>query len=83
MQIVKTSEAKNRLSEFIQMVRAGEEVVITSHGNPVAKLVPVDSPLSAEQRRKARAVAEWVEANRHNNKLGGLRIKDLIEEGRR
>jgi prevent-host-death family protein len=32
--------AKTRLSRLIDRVNAGEEVVITRHGRPVARLVP-------------------------------------------
>lgn len=33
--------AKTQLSRLIDQVNAGEEVVITRHGRPVARLVPV------------------------------------------
>lgn len=33
--------AKTHLSRLIDQVNAGEEVVITRHGRPVARLVPV------------------------------------------
>ena len=36
-------EAKNRLSELLVAVGNGEEVIITRHGRPVAKLVPVNA----------------------------------------
>jgi len=32
--------AKNRLSQLIKSVHAGEVVVIANHGEPVARLVP-------------------------------------------
>lgn len=36
------SEAKNRLTEILKAFEAGEEVVITRHGKPIAQLaVPV------------------------------------------
>ncbi len=35
-----TAEAKNRLTELIRAVEAGELVVITRHGRPVAQLGP-------------------------------------------
>ncbi|MGH6719084.1 MAG: type II toxin-antitoxin system Phd/YefM family antitoxin [Alphaproteobacteria bacterium] len=35
-------EAKNKLSALLEMAERGEEIVITRHGRPVAKLVPVD-----------------------------------------
>jgi prevent-host-death family protein len=33
-------ELKNRLSEYLRLVAAGEEVVVTSRGKPVARLLP-------------------------------------------
>ena len=36
---VSTAEAKTRLTELIRAVEAGDEVVITRHGKPVAQLV--------------------------------------------
>ena len=32
--------AKNRLSQLIEAVQAGEEVIIADHGEPVVRLVP-------------------------------------------
>jgi prevent-host-death family protein len=72
-------EAKNRLSELLDAAENGEEVVITKHGRPVAKLVPVE----AFDRDKARAAAEWLIEFRKKHPLRGLKIKDLINEGRR
>jgi len=42
------SEVKARLSEFIGKVKAGQEVVITERGKPVARLCPLASPGPAE-----------------------------------
>ena len=39
--IVKTGEAKTRLSELLARVAAGEEVTITRGDVPVARLIPV------------------------------------------
>ena len=36
--------AKTQLSRLLELVQGGEEVVITRHGKPVAKLVPVTRP---------------------------------------
>jgi len=35
-------EAKAHLSSLIERVLAGEEIVISRHGKPAARLVPVD-----------------------------------------
>ncbi|HXS75008.1 MAG TPA: type II toxin-antitoxin system prevent-host-death family antitoxin [Terracidiphilus sp.] len=37
---VSTAEAKNRLTELIRSVEAGERIVITRHGKPVAQIGP-------------------------------------------
>ena len=39
------AEAKNNLSKLIDLALAGEEVVITRHGHPVAELRPVERAL--------------------------------------
>jgi prevent-host-death family protein len=36
---VTTTEAKRDLSRLIKLVEAGEEVIITRHGEPIAKIV--------------------------------------------
>ena len=35
--------AKTQLSRLLEQVERGEEIVITRHGKPVAKLVPIES----------------------------------------
>ncbi len=40
---VPISTLRAELSRWIERVRAGEEVVVTDRGTPVARLVPVDS----------------------------------------
>jgi prevent-host-death family protein len=73
-------EAKNRLSELLVAVENGEEVTITKHGRPVAKLVPFTAH---DQARVAAAIAELREL-REKVRLGaGETVKDLINEGRR
>lgn len=37
---VSVRELKNRLSEYLRLVAAGEEVIVTSHKREVARLVP-------------------------------------------
>ena len=36
-------ELKNHLSRYLGRVRDGEEVVVTDHGRPVARLVAIDA----------------------------------------
>lgn len=41
MESAGVADLKARLSEYLSRVRAGEEVVVTDRGVPVARLVPV------------------------------------------
>jgi prevent-host-death family protein len=57
-------EAKNRLSQLIRSVQAGEEVVIANRGEPVARLVPAtDTSAEATQAGSARAILDWLKAH--------------------
>jgi prevent-host-death family protein len=73
-------EAKTHFSELLDKVEAGEEITITKHGTPVARLVPVKKKYSVEERRKA---IERIKELSKGLSLGGLNIRDLINEGRR
>lgn len=48
---VSVSELKARLSAFLEIVRSGEEVLVTDRGRPVARLVPLGSDANEEGRR--------------------------------
>jgi len=73
-------EAKTHLSELLEKVEAGEEIVITKHGAPVAKLVPVKKKASTEERA---AAIKRIQKLRTRLSLTELKVKDLIAEGRR
>ena len=49
---VSVSEAKAQLTELVRRAEAGDEVVLTRHGQPTIRLVPVTSPKQPELRRK-------------------------------
>jgi len=42
MKTAKVSELKASLSEYLGRVKAGEEVVVTDRGRPIARLVPIE-----------------------------------------
>jgi prevent-host-death family protein len=71
-------EAKNRLSELLRAAEAGRSVVITRHGRPVARLVPVADD------RVANLAEIGGELRRLRDEIGGsLKVRDLVAEGRR
>lgn len=73
-------QAKSHLSELLERVEAGEEITITKHGAPVAKLVPVKKEASVEARADA---IQRIQELASGLSLGGLKVRDLINEGRR
>ncbi len=73
-------EAKSHFSELLEKVEAGEEFTITKHGTPIARLVPIKKKYSRDERR---AAIERILKLREGPSLGGLKIRDLINEGRR
>ncbi len=52
-------EAKNTLGALLDRVQGGEEIVITRHGKPVARLVPNAGGID---RTQARAVVKRIRA---------------------
>jgi prevent-host-death family protein len=46
-------EAKNKLSWLLDRVEQGEEIIITRHGRPVAKLVPSNAGIDRSQTQAA------------------------------
>jgi prevent-host-death family protein len=75
---VGTFEAKTHLSALLDRVMAGEEVVITKHGKPIARLVAAHR---IDQARANDAFAK-LKALRKRTTLGGLSWKELRDEGR-
>lgn len=73
-------DAKNRLSALLDRVEKGEEISITRRGKVVAKIVPARPGFD---RAKAREAAEGIRRLSKGLSLGGLKIKDLINEGRK
>ena len=78
MREVGAFEAKNTFGALLALVEQGEEVAITRHGKRVARLVR-DAGRDPE---KARQAVEAIIRMRKGVTLGGLKIKDLINEGR-
>ncbi|MCL2876269.1 MAG: type II toxin-antitoxin system prevent-host-death family antitoxin [Betaproteobacteria bacterium] len=72
-------EAKNKLSGLLDQVAIGEEFIITRHGKPVARLIPVKP---AFDRAKAKQAAKALLEASQGLSLGGISIKELINEER-
>jgi prevent-host-death family protein len=78
METVGIYEARTRLSELIEKVGKGEEVTVTRHGVPVARIIPVDG----EKKLAVRDAIEAMERFGRGKSLRGLSLKKMIREGR-
>jgi antitoxin (DNA-binding transcriptional repressor) of toxin-antitoxin stability system len=70
-----TFEAKTHLTRLLDRVTAGEQITITRHGTPAG----ARSSGSREIRETITKLKEFSKGQT----LGGLKVKDSINEGRR
>lgn len=72
-------EAKSKLSQLVEKAEAGEEVILTRRGRPVAKIVNV-APAGRRNRalllREIRALARRVKIPKR------VSIREIVAEGR-
>ena len=66
MESIGLFEAKTHLSELIARVERGEEVVITRHNKPVARLVPMQASSAGVKLARRRAALAEIEAVRED-----------------
>jgi prevent-host-death family protein len=79
MRSVGAYEAKTHLPRLLEAVASGETITITRHGVPIAQLVPAPGA----RRRTTSEVITALREFRKGKTLGGMSVRDLIEEGRR
>ena len=81
---VSAFEAKTRFGELLNRVAQGEEVVITRHDKPVARLVPEGAQRSDDVRRAVAGLRELQQKirRRSKSKLSAWAVRSAIDEGR-
>ena len=72
-------QAKTHLPRLLKRAARGERITITKHGVPIAMLGPVEN----KPKRDLRTVIQEIKDFSKEHKLGGITIRDLIEEGRK
>ena len=72
-------EAKTHFASLLERAAKGEEIVITRHGTPVAKLTPI----SADNRERRREAIQRLMEFSKGQTLGDLTIRELRDQGRR
>ncbi len=83
MQAIAVYEAKNRFSEMIAAVEHGEEITITRHGMPVARLVAIgtNEPPALAQRQRVVSAMQQLRAVATDSELG-CTVQQAIQAGR-
>ena len=80
-------EAKTRFGQLLDRVSRGEEIVVTRHDKPVARIVPVDRPAREEVRAAIAGLRELRRAIAARSKdqpaLTAADLRSMVEEGRR
>jgi prevent-host-death family protein len=85
MATVTAFEAKTRFGELLDRVSKGEEVVITRHDKPVARLIPEGARRLDEVRRSVEGLKSLQQQiqRRSKAKLTVRELRTAIEDGRR
>jgi prevent-host-death family protein len=65
---VSVTDAKAQLTDLVRRAEAGEDVVLTRHGHPAVRLVPVKAKLDRVARR---AILEEISASGAKHALPG------------
>jgi prevent-host-death family protein len=79
MKTIGAYEAKTHLPRLLDEVEKGERITITKHGRAVAVLIPPGRTSADDAERLVQRIREL----RRGNRLNGLSIRELIDEGRR
>jgi prevent-host-death family protein len=84
MATVTAFEAKTRFGELLERVSRGEEVVITRHDKPVARLVPEGAQRLDEVRRSVEGLRDLQQRIRRRSKakLADREVRAAIDQGR-
>jgi prevent-host-death family protein len=82
METVGSYQAKMYLRQLLERVANGESFVITRHGVPVARLIPVEENVKPDVEK---AIADLLafRKQRAGSGLSVVEIKELINEGSR
>jgi len=78
-------ELRNKLSQYLERVQAGEEVLVTDRGRAIARVLPLDAPRTLDQLIAQGLVAPAKQAKRTSRRpieAAGT-VSDLVADQRR
>ena len=78
-------QAKTQLSDLVQRAERGEEIVITKHDKPVARIVPEGNRRLTQVRAAVqglRTLQQEIAKRNRSKPITDKEIRDAINEGR-
>jgi prevent-host-death family protein len=75
---VSVTEAKGQLTDLVRRAEAGDEVILTRHGQPAVRLVPVKAALDRPGRRALLEAARAAGAAKAKAGPGAARSQDFL-----
>lgn len=80
-------DLKNNLSRYLDRVQRGEEIIVTEHGKPVARLMTIDEPTDRLAALVASGVVRPPKSRQRQRPTRRIKAKgsvsDLVAEHRR
>ena len=73
-------EARAPPSELLDQVARGKKILITRRGKPAAILQPPPEEASRDVKKVVKGMLEY--RDRQKRTLGGIKVRELIDEGR-
>jgi prevent-host-death family protein len=71
-------QAKTHLPALLERVARGEQIIITKHGRPIARLLPIERTNPDRRRQAIERLKTFAEGHTLD-----VPVKQLINEGRR
>ena len=86
MQTIQASEAKTKFLRILDDVERGASIIVTRHGKPIARIIPDEGVITANEiarREKVReAIRDIEQLRRRVGKMSLAEIIDAKNEGR-
>lgn len=75
---ISVTEAKGQLTELVRRAEGGDEIILTRHGQPAVRLVPVHPVADARSRRAVIAAVRASAAAKVTAGPGAARSQDFL-----
>jgi prevent-host-death family protein len=75
---ISVTDAKGQLTDLVRRAEAGDEIILTRHGQAAVRLVPVKSMLDPKARRKLLEAVQRSGAARATSGPSAARSQDFL-----